>query len=546
MQHKHIAFICPASIGLSLALLIAGCKPPEGRQHGHSHGHGHGHGHGAADPHEDEEEHPSFPVTVWTNGFEIFAEHQAVIAGEQAEWITHVSSLESGEPRRSGAIKFVVTDAGGASFEHIVSQPSSEGVYLPKINFPKPGDWNVSVRIVEPGSSVEIPLKTVKVHADHAAAHEATVPPSPEGIAFTKENQWKYPTLVRPVGRQKIIERITVSGVIEERPGSRGAVTTPIAGRLLAADSGELPGIGQHLIAGGVVARIEPVFSEISSRLVAARAAVAAAKIKFADAQKTFERVRGLAASGAKSARDLQAAEKEMRLAQSELDSAGALAQAYGLANQGLLTGGDKELPSVMLAAPISGSVVKLAGFATGEFVQEGETVAWTLDVNRVHVHAHVPVSLSTRLSNVTGAEISPAGATGWTPVWNASIGRLVSIGPEVHPETQVGTVIIETENSGRELRVGQQVAVRLLIGQADNVLAVPESALVEEEGLTTVYVQVAGETFQKRIVATGRRDGHWVEIRSGIEAGERVVTRNAYAIRLAAVAGGAIPHSHH
>ena len=534
-----------------MALLIgAGCKPPEGQQHGHSHGHGHGHGHahGTSDPHADEEdEHPTFPVTVWTNGFEVFAEHEAAVAGEPVEFITHVSSLTSGEPRRAGAIKFIATNADGASFEHLTARPSADGIYLPKINFPKTGAWNVAVRIVEPGSSVEIPLQTVTVYADHDGAHAATPPDDVAGVSFTKENQWKYPVLISPVGTRKIAERLTVGGMIEERPGSRGAITTPISGRLLTAQSGQLPGIGQQLAANQVVGRIQPLFSEISARLVNARAQVEKAQIRFDDANKTYERIRTLSQSGAKSARDLQAAEKERNLAQSELNSAWALEQAYGLANKDLLTGSDREIPTLLLKAPIGGSVVKLAGIAVGEYVQEGTTIAWTLDANRIHLHVHVPVSLTPRLGEITGAEVSMAGkADKWIPVWNESTGRLVTIGSQVHEETQTATVIIESQNPGRLFRIGQLVTVRLLVGETKNVVAVPTSALVDEEALTTVYVQVAGETFQKRIVKTGRNDGQWVEILSGLETGDRIVTENAYSIRLASVAGGALPHSHH
>ena len=56
---------------------------------------------------------------------------------------------------------------------------------------------------------------------------------------------------------------------------------------------------------------------------------------------------------------------------------------------------------------PVTGGISGgLAGFAVGEFVREGETIAWTLDANRVHLHVHVPVSLTARLGEITGAEV--------------------------------------------------------------------------------------------------------------------------------------------
>ncbi|MDA1261066.1 MAG: efflux RND transporter periplasmic adaptor subunit, partial [Planctomycetota bacterium] len=75
--------------------------------------------------------------------------------------------------------------------------------------------------------------------------------------------------------------------------------------------------------------------------------------------------------------------------------------------------------------------------------------------------------------------------------------------------------------------------------------LAVPESALVDEDGLSVAFVQISGEVFERRVVQTGVRDGEWVELRSGVRAGERVVTDGAYVIRLISLSGVIPEHSH-
>ena len=49
-------------------------------------------------------------------------------------------------------------------------------------------------------------------------------------------------------------------------------------------------------------------------------------------------------------------------------------------------------------------------------------------------------------------------------------------------------------------------------------------------------FVQVSGETFQKRELTLGMQDGAFVQVLAGLSAGERVVTKGAYAIRLASV----------
>ena len=50
-------------------------------------GHGHGHGDGRA-----------IPVTIWTDEFEVFAEHPFVVAGEPAAFVTNVTELKTIAP----------------------------------------------------------------------------------------------------------------------------------------------------------------------------------------------------------------------------------------------------------------------------------------------------------------------------------------------------------------------------------------------------------------------------------------------------------------
>ncbi|MGB2808259.1 MAG: efflux RND transporter periplasmic adaptor subunit [Sedimentisphaerales bacterium] len=62
-------------------------------------------------------------------------------------------------------------------------------------------------------------------------------------------------------------------------------------------------------------------------------------------------------------------------------------------------------------------------------------------------------------------------------------------------------------------------------------VLAVPESTLVDEDGMPMVFVQVAGETFQKRCLTIGGRANGFVQVLSGLSEGEYVTTKGAYAV---------------
>jgi multidrug efflux pump subunit AcrA (membrane-fusion protein) len=59
------------------------------------------------------------------------------------------------------------------------------------------------------------------------------------------------------------------------------------------------------------------------------------------------------------------------------------------------------------------------------------------------------------------------------------------------------------------------------------------------------VFVQTGGETFDKRRVEAGARDGEHIEIRAGVRAGERVVSRGGFDVHLATLAGPVESHRH-
>jgi len=57
--------------------------------------------------------------------------------------------------------------------------------------------------------------------------------------------------------------------------------------------------------------------------------------------------------------------------------------------------------------------------------------------------------------------------------------------------------------------------------------------------------VQIAGERFARRFVEVASRDQGLAGLRSGVTAGERVVTRGAYDIQLASAAKGLPAEGH-
>ncbi|MCK5730556.1 MAG: hypothetical protein KAH68_05750, partial [Draconibacterium sp.] len=76
--------------------------------------------------------------------------------------------------------------------------------------------------------------------------------------------------------------------------------------------------------------------------------------------------------------------------------------------------------------------------------------------------------------------------------------------------------------------------------------LTIPISALLEEQGIFSVFVQITPELFEKREVKTGATDGLKTEILKGLTQHERVVSKGAILIKLAQATGALDAHSGH
>ena len=74
--------------------------------------------------------------------------------------------------------------------------------------------------------------------------------------------------------------------------------------------------------------------------------------------------------------------------------------------------------------------------------------------------------------------------------------------------------------------------------------VVVPESAIVEEGADNIAFVQLAGETFEERVLKLGTRADGLVQVISGLSKGDRVVTRGAAAVDEALHTAGGQQHA--
>lgn len=110
---------------------------------------------------------------------------------------------------------------------------------------------------------------------------------------------------------------------------------------------------------------------------------------------------------------------------------------------------------------------------------------------------------------------------------------KVASLSPAADPMTHTYTVKLDLAASDVKsgtLRSGAFARVLFPVGTRV-VLAVPAAAVLERAGITGVFVVDAQNVAHYRMVRTGKEEGGLVEVLSGLNPGERVVTGNAQAV---------------
>jgi membrane fusion protein, heavy metal efflux system len=99
-------------------------------------------------------------------------------------------------------------------------------------------------------------------------------------------------------------------------------------------------------------------------------------------------------------------------------------------------------------------------------------------------------------------------------------------------------------DRGAEELPIGSSVEAEVVLAGERRGIVVPESALVDDSGVTVAYVQDSGESFARRELRVVARQGARALV-TGLTAGERLVTRGGAAVRRSSLLSAGAPEGH-
>ncbi len=316
-----------------------------------------------------------------------------------------------------------------------------------------------------------------------------------------QEVEFRVPVSVKEVETGTVEDLIIATGSLRTQESALLRVETVGLLTIARHPNGRRLAEGDRVTAGQTIA-------EVAGEDVRLAAGSAAARQRYQEAQADLEAKRNLFASGVIS-------EEIVRRTESAAADAKLAWERSQLTEE-----------RSRLITPISGVILWLARdsnhlpMADGQRVEMGSTIAQV-----------APISALVADVDLVGADIARV-----EPGLEARLrhfawegehfaGRVMRLAPTIDPITRTVRVEVEVDNAARKLRPGMFVEVTLVAERREEVPVVPREAVTERGGTRVVFV-LDSQRVEQREVVPGLGDDEIVEVRQGLESGERVVVR--------------------
>lgn len=463
---------------------------------------------------------------------ELFLEFPALVAGRKSTFAAHFTRMADYRPVSAGTVDVVLSGGNAPTERFRVAKPRSPGLFAPTVVPRAAGQRQLVVELTAAGFTSRHELGAVVVHADEAAARAAgPAPGMQEGeIGYFKEQQWSNDFAVERVQPRPLRESVAAPATLRASGDGSAEVVAAAPGLLRA--SGRFPALGDVVRRGQTLAMLVPRLGD-GTDVASLQADLQAARSEATLAASEAARMQRLFAQQAVSRRRLEEAQATRQVAQARLSAA--QQRVSQLAGGG---GG------VVLKAPIDGTIVR-APVTNGAAVEAGDTLFHIVDMRELWIEAHVAEADAARLDTPDGIAFDLPGVDGGIEVIAGQNGRLVGVGSMIDPESRSVPVIFALTRPEPRIALNQTVQARVFTGRRRDVPSVPASAVIDDGGQRVVYVMRGGESFSRVPVRLGMRDGDRFEVLEGLKGGERVVSRGAMLVRLAAATPEAMGHGH-
>lgn len=297
------------------------------------------------------------------------------------------------------------------------------------------------------------------------------------------------------------VPKLLLTGTIEAQTAA--TVSAKISGRI----EQVLVQEGQNVQAGDPLVRLESV--ELANQVRTARDMVSKAQINYEFAQTDYNRYQKLYEIGAAAQQQVEIAEVKLRTAAADLSSARAN-----------LDNAEQQYGYGVITAPVDG-VISNKTAVVGQVVAPGAALMSVQNINRVYAVVNVDQKDVGRIQNGQAATVTVDAYPDKT--FAASV---ETINPEAGSSSRMFRTKLIIDNSDLSLKAGMFAKVELATGDAVQMLRIPQSAIVQKQGIYYVFTEESGKAVRHK-VEIGDIADETIQIKTGLQSGDIVIISN-------------------
>lgn len=284
---------------------------------------------------------------------------------------------------------------------------------------------------------------------------------------------------------------------------------------------------GDYVKSGDLLAKIKVVPN--LNALNDARNAIDEAKINLDDQKRNYERQLSLFNKGVISTADLERAQVTYDQAK---QSYGAANKRYDIVKTGT-TRGLSNAANTLIRSTVSGMVLEVPVEVGNQVIEsnnfnEGTTIAAVADVEKMIFEGKVDESEVGKIKEDLPLEITVGAIE--DQIFDAVLDYIAPKGKEENGAIQFEIKGTLKKQDSIFIRAGLSANASIILARADSVLALKEALVQFDKDTKEPYVEIetSEQQFERREVELGISDGIFVEVKSGLEAEDKVKVWNA------------------
>ena len=458
--------------------------------------------------------------TIITDKTELFVEFNPLVVGETISFAAHFTDMSNFKAIKEGRLTVSLIKEG-KGIRQTVESTTSPGIFRPSLQAKEKGIYQLIFELKTNNFTDKITIDNVVVYANiENAILENTTITDDNDIAFLKEQAWKIDFEIKQISKGNIHQIIKTSGEIEGMQGDEIIITAKTAGIVFFN--------GNTSIIGNKINTRNTIFTISGNGITEnnTQTNYIIAKSNYEKAKSDYERGNELLKDKIISQKSFNKLEVLFKISETNYTN---ISSNYS--NLGI---------EVKSSNP---GFIKDILVNEGQFVESGTPLAVITKNQKLLLRADISQKYFNQIANIKTANFKTVYSESIYDISDLN-GSIISYGKNISSHNNYIPVYFEIDNKG-DLLSGSFVEVFLKTNILKNKISIPISALMSDYENYYVYIQKEGETFEKRSVTLGVNDGKNIQITSGLESGEWLVTKGAYQIKIASMSSTIPSHGH-